>query len=165
MLEAEYILINKIKYILLLILLILLNSIDRNRAGWRQVIQLTVDSTMKVHVLRDLKAYYVSKGRKWVVETKVKKEVYDSFESMIEAHPQLMELEVMQVAKERRSREKYRPIRVEKKAPVLQRPVDKRTEKIVTCYYCSGKGELFDGVLCPNCHGEQEIRVTTVGFG
>ncbi|MFT6873617.1 MAG: hypothetical protein ACJAVN_002638 [Roseivirga sp.] len=120
---------------------------------------------MKVHVLRDLTAYYIKKGRKWVVEEGSKKKIFECFELMIEAHPELMELPVMQVAKERRSREKFRPKRTKSPAPIPDRPIDKRSEKIVSCYYCSGKGDLFQGVVCPNCHGEKDILVTTHGLG
>lgn len=119
---------------------------------------------MKIHVLRDLTAYYLKNGRQWVVKIKGKETFFDRFEYMIEAYPDLMELPVMQTTKERRSREKFKPIRIDLLKTIPQRPVDPRTEKIVPCYYCSGKGELFLGVVCPNCHGEKEIMVTTYGL-
>ena len=119
---------------------------------------------MKIHVLRDLTAYYLKKGRQWVVKVKGKENCFESFERMVEAYPELLELPVMQVAKERRGREKFKPVRIDRSENAPQRPVDARTEKIVSCYYCSGNGELFLGVVCPNCHGKREILVTTYGL-
>ncbi|MFY0591539.1 hypothetical protein [Roseivirga sp.] len=122
-------------------------------------------TAVKKHTIKDIQAYYLKFGRQWVVEQKNEKNVFDTFESMIESFPILMKLPVMQTAFKRRKRLKFRPYKRKNTQPFLDKVPKVVTEKLVACYYCSGKGELSHGMLCPNCKGQKEILVTSKGFG
>jgi len=122
-------------------------------------------TAVKVHTMRGLKAYYLKRGRNWIVEENDQKNVFDCLESMIESYPDLLEVPAILMSSERRKQPKFRPVKTENKALSRRQVMNVRTEKLVSCYYCSGKGDLFQGVPCPNCHGKKDILVTTIGLG
>ncbi|OEK06950.1 hypothetical protein [Roseivirga misakiensis] len=122
-------------------------------------------AAIKIHYFKGLKAYYARFGRKWVVEENGQRTSFNSFEDMISEYPILMELPVMQVAALRRMRGKYKPAMKRKGKPPINVRITVVREKLVTCYYCSGKGEVFDGFVCPNCNGKKQFLVTTRGLG
>lgn len=113
----------------------------------------------KVHSHAGVKAYYVKLGRKWIVEDGDKKIVFDNVSAMVKKYPDLTEVPAIQMAIDRKT--------LAKKEVVLASD-GKGAEiasKIVTCYYCSGKGELESGMPCPNCGGKGRFEVNTRGLG
>ncbi len=116
---------------------------------------------LKVHVHKGLKAYFVSKGRKWVVEEGEQTHQFSNVNEVVRKFPQLLEVNAIIMACERKKTAKLKAVLPEIKAkkpePVLT--------KTVSCYYCSGKGDIFDGVLCPNCKGQGIFEVNTRGIG
>ncbi len=118
-------------------------------------------AAFKVHVHRGLKAYFVSKGRKWIVEDENEKHEFNNVNEAVKQFPQLLEVSAIVMACERK--------KLRRKKVVLAPPKGDRVEairsKTVSCYYCSGKGDIFDGVLCPNCKGQGVFEVNTKGIG
>ncbi|OEK00146.1 hypothetical protein BFP97_00825 [Roseivirga sp. 4D4] len=113
----------------------------------------------KVHSYNGKKAYYAKFGRKWVVEENGEEEEFVNIEAMIDKYPELLNVGAINLSFEKRkfAREE-----------VLPPPVVRETEihtKSVTCYYCSGSGEIVGGVPCPNCNGKGTFVVSDRGLG
>lgn len=113
----------------------------------------------KVHFYNGKKAYYAKFGRKWVVEKDAKEEEFSSIEEMIKTYPELLNVNAIKL-----SFEKRQAAREEKLPPPIVRHQEIHT-KSVSCYYCSGSGEIVGGVPCPNCNGKGTYIVSTRGLG
>lgn len=114
---------------------------------------------LKVHTINDKKAYYARFGRKWVVEISGKQEQFASIEAMVEKYPDLLKVNAIQLSIEKRKTAR---------SEVLPPPVVRKSEvhtKSVSCYYCSGSGEIVGAVPCPNCKGKGSYIVSTRGLG
>lgn len=113
----------------------------------------------KVHSYGGKRAYYAKFGRKWVVEKDAKQEEFANIEAMIETYPDLLNVIAIKL-----SFEKRQLARNEQLPPPIVRHQEILT-KSVTCYYCSGSGEIVGGVPCPNCNGKGTYIVSTRGLG
>lgn len=113
----------------------------------------------KVHSHAGVKAYYVKLGRKWIVEDGDKKIIFNNVSEMVKKYPDLTEVPAIQMAIDRKT--------LAKKEVVLASggKGEEVVSKIVTCYYCSGKGVLASGLPCPNCGGVGWFEVSTRGLG
>lgn len=118
-------------------------------------------AAFKMHVHRGLKAYYVSKGRKWVVEEGDIKHEFNNVNEAVKRFPELMEVTPIVMACERKKETKREVVLV----PSKTEDSKKILSKSVSCYYCSGKGELFSGIICTNCKGQGVFEVNTRGLG
>lgn len=114
---------------------------------------------LKVHTLNGKRAYYAKFGRKWVVEQGDKKEEFANIEEMIATYPELLQVTAINL-----SFEKRKMAREEVPAKPIVRNQEIHT-KSVTCYYCTGSGEIVGGVPCPNCNGKGTYIVSTRGLG
>ncbi len=114
----------------------------------------------KTHHIGALKAYYTKKGRIWWVEQGDECETFKSIEAMVEKYPDLLEVEAIKMSVERRAmaRTKTKPVTLQE----AERSPD-ILSKIVTCYYCSGTGEVAF-MPCPNCGGVGKIQISTRGL-
>lgn len=114
----------------------------------------------KTHHIGKLKAYYTKKGRTWWVEQGDERETFKSIEAMVEKYPDLLNVEAIKMSVERRAlaRTKVTPVTLQE----AERSPD-ILSKIVTCYYCSGNGEVAF-MPCPNCGGSGKIQISTRGL-
>lgn len=114
---------------------------------------------IKVHSYNGKKAYYAKFGRKWIVEKDSKEEKFSSIEEMIQTYPDLLNVTAIKL-----SFEKRQAAREEQLPPPIVRHQEVHS-KSVTCYYCTGSGEIVGGVPCPNCNGKGTYVVSTRGLG
>lgn len=114
---------------------------------------------MKIHTFKNLSAYYTKQGRIWHVLEGDEAHQFKSCEAMVEKFPGLMNVEAIANTIERRAYQQTAVV-VE---PDLEQDVMIQS-KTVDCYYCSGSGEVFAGMPCPNCHGKGQVTVTTKGL-
>lgn len=114
----------------------------------------------KTHHIGALRAYYTKKGRKWWVEQGDERETFNSIEDMVTKYPDLLNVEAIKMSVERRAlaRTKTKPVTLQE----IEKSPDILT-KTVTCYYCSGNGEVAF-MPCPNCGGTGKIHVSTRGL-
>lgn len=114
----------------------------------------------KTHHISGLTAYYTKKGRLWWVEKEGGQETFKSIEDMVEKYPDLLNVEPIKMSVERRAlaRTKVTPVTLQEaeKSPDI-------LTKTVTCYYCSGNGEVAF-MPCPNCGGSGKIHISTRGL-
>lgn len=115
--------------------------------------------SLKKHSYNGKKAYYAKFGRKWVVIKDGIEEEFVNIEAMIETYPDLLNVGAIKL-----SFEKRKAAREEVLPPPIVRQEEVRSKK-VTCYYCSGAGEIVGGVPCPNCNGKGTYVVSTRGLG
>jgi len=116
-------------------------------------------NNFKVHTLNGRRAYYAKLGRRWIVEEGEDTYEFRNIEEMIKTYPDLLEVDSVKMSYERRllAKKEVRP-----EPPVRHQEVH---SKSVTCYYCSGKGDVYEGIICPNCNGKGSFIVNTKGLG
>ncbi len=115
--------------------------------------------TIKVHSHNGKRAYYARFGRKWIVEQDGIDEEFSSIESMVDKYPDLLDVIAIKLSVEKRE-----AARKEQLPPPIVRYQEVHT-KSVSCYYCTGSGEIVGGVPCPNCNGRGTYTVSTRGLG
>lgn len=116
-------------------------------------------NNFKVHSLNGRRAYYAKLGRRWIVEENDTTYEFRNIEEMIKTYPDLLEIDSVKMSFERRLLAKREVVT---EVPVRNIEVH---SKSVTCYYCSGKGDVYEGILCPNCNGKGTFIVNTKGLG
>lgn len=124
----------------------------------------------KVHTYKGKKAWYGRTGRLWHVREGAETTSFKSVDDMLKAYPDLIAVPAIEAATLRRAERKTRTkkeVTLQPKKEVAEnriKPSNSPKEKLVTCYYCSGKGRISFGMRCPNCDGKGSYIVTGKGI-
>lgn len=124
----------------------------------------------KVYTYQRLKAWYSKAGRLWVVQENNEVKSFKGVESMLENYPDLIAVPAIEAALTRKQQKRkrfHKKVIIQQKEESVQDATPLKLgelEKLVICYYCSGKGRVSFGIPCPNCGGKGSFIVTSKGI-